>query len=100
MDLDPEVRAYYDKGSEAARLFGGFPSGPLGFARTKEIIERHLPSSGDVACRRDDGGIHRDAPCAQAARPPAFTGTGAVCGRRGSLLDGIHMSAAHLGVKR
>jgi SAM-dependent methyltransferase len=37
------MRAYYEKGDEAARLSGGFPSGPLEFARTQEILLRHLP---------------------------------------------------------
>jgi ubiquinone/menaquinone biosynthesis C-methylase UbiE len=41
-DLDPEIRAYYERGGEAERLSGGFPSGPLELARTKEIIEGHL----------------------------------------------------------
>ncbi|HEY7873687.1 MAG TPA: class I SAM-dependent methyltransferase, partial [Actinomycetota bacterium] len=41
-DFDPAIRAYYERGTEAARLKGGFPSGPLELARTKEIIERHL----------------------------------------------------------
>lgn len=45
MELDPSIRAYYDRGEEADRLSGGFPSGPLEFARTKEILERHLPPS-------------------------------------------------------
>ena len=42
MDVDPAVRAYYEKGEEAARLTGGFPSGPLEFARTQEIVGRHI----------------------------------------------------------
>lgn len=44
MDLDPAIRAYYEKGEEAERLFGGFPSGPLEFVRTQELILRHLPT--------------------------------------------------------
>ena len=44
MELDPEVRAYYERGDEAARLTGGFPSGPLERARTEEILLRYLPS--------------------------------------------------------
>ncbi|MPZ69450.1 MAG: methyltransferase domain-containing protein [Actinobacteria bacterium] len=43
MELDPSIRTYYDRGKEADRLSGGFPSGPLELARTKEILERHLP---------------------------------------------------------
>lgn len=43
MELDPDVRAYYDRGREAQRLFGGFPSGPLELERTRELILRHLP---------------------------------------------------------
>lgn len=41
--LDPNVRRYYDRGIEADRLLGGFPSGPLEFERTKEIVSRYLP---------------------------------------------------------
>src|SRR5438046_7822299 len=36
-----EARAYYDKGREAERLFGGH--GTIELARTQEIILRHLP---------------------------------------------------------
>lgn len=43
MQLDPDIRAFYDRGAEADRLSGGFPSGPLEFARTKELIDRYLP---------------------------------------------------------
>lgn len=39
--LDRNVRAYYDRGNEGARLGRG--TGLLEFARTKELIERHLP---------------------------------------------------------
>ena len=42
MELDPLILSYYEKGEEADRLYGGFPSGPLEFARTKEILERYL----------------------------------------------------------
>ena len=41
-ELDPTIRDYYDRGLEAGRLTGGFPSGPLEFERTKEIISRYL----------------------------------------------------------
>jgi hypothetical protein len=41
MELDPDVRAFYERGAEADRPLGGFPSGPL--ERTKELIRRHLP---------------------------------------------------------
>lgn len=44
MELDPDIRAYYEKGEEADRLTGGFPSGPLELARTQEIILRYLPT--------------------------------------------------------
>lgn len=44
MELDPSVRDYYERGTEAERLFGGFPSGPLELARSKEIIQRYLPA--------------------------------------------------------
>lgn len=40
--LPPEIRAYYEQGREAERLSGGFPSGPLELARTKELILRYL----------------------------------------------------------
>ena len=42
-ELDPRVQRYYEKGGEADRLAGGFPSGPLERARTEEIILRYLP---------------------------------------------------------
>jgi len=42
-----EARAYYDKGREAERLFGGH--GVIELARTQEIILRHLsPPPGTV----------------------------------------------------
>jgi SAM-dependent methyltransferase len=44
MPLDPDIQAFYDRGREADRLRGGFPSGPLEFERTKELIGRLLPS--------------------------------------------------------
>src|SRR2546429_9446116 len=37
-----EARAYYDKGREAERLFGGH--GIIELARTQEIILRYLPA--------------------------------------------------------
>lgn len=42
-ELDPEVRSYYERGEEANRLAGGFPSGPLERERTQEILLRYLP---------------------------------------------------------
>jgi len=42
MELDPAIRTYYERGEEADRLVGGFPSGPLELERTKEIIGRYL----------------------------------------------------------
>lgn len=41
--LEPEILEYYERGREAGRLAGEFPSGPLELARTQELIERHLP---------------------------------------------------------
>lgn len=41
-EIDPEIRAFYERGLEAGRLVGGFPSGPLELARTQEILLRHL----------------------------------------------------------
>jgi SAM-dependent methyltransferase len=43
-ELDPLIRAYYERGEEAERLCGGFPSGRLELARTQELIGRFLPS--------------------------------------------------------
>ena len=43
MRLDPDIQAFYERGAEAGRLLGGFPSGPLELERTKELIGRHLP---------------------------------------------------------
>jgi SAM-dependent methyltransferase len=45
VEIDPNVRTYYDKGEESARLSGGFPSGPLELVRTQEIVLRHLPEA-------------------------------------------------------
>jgi SAM-dependent methyltransferase len=42
-ELDPAIRAYYERGEEADRLRGGFPSGPLELERTRELILRWLP---------------------------------------------------------
>lgn len=42
-EIDPSIRAYYDRGTETNRLGGGFPSGPLELERTKEILGRYLP---------------------------------------------------------
>lgn len=44
-DLDPTIRQYYERGEEARRLFGGFPSGPLELARTQELVLRYLDST-------------------------------------------------------
>ena len=44
MEIDPKIRAYYERGKEAARLSGDeYPAGPLELVRTQEIINRHLP---------------------------------------------------------
>jgi len=40
--LDPVIREYYERGGEAARLSGGFPSGRLELARTQELVARYL----------------------------------------------------------
>jgi len=42
-EIDPEIRGYYERGGEAGRLSGRFPSGPLELERTQEILLRHLP---------------------------------------------------------
>lgn len=42
-ELEPEILQYYERGGEAGRLTGQFPSGPLELARTRELILRHLP---------------------------------------------------------
>src|SRR6185295_14645752 len=42
LNLDSNVRAFYERGLEAGRLNGGFPSGPLELERTKQIITRYL----------------------------------------------------------
>jgi enamine deaminase RidA (YjgF/YER057c/UK114 family)/ubiquinone/menaquinone biosynthesis C-methylase UbiE len=52
VELDPAIRAYYDKGNEAARLGSG--PGRLEYVRTTEIIERSL--SGDALEILDVGG--------------------------------------------
>jgi SAM-dependent methyltransferase len=54
-ELDPLVRAYYERGEEADRLRGGFPSGQLELARTQELIRRHLPA-GSLAVLDVGGG--------------------------------------------
>ena len=41
--LEPEILEYYERGREAGRLAGEFPSGPLELVRTQELIGRHLP---------------------------------------------------------
>lgn len=43
--LDPTIAAYYERGQERDRLFGGSPYGPLELARTQELLARHLDSS-------------------------------------------------------
>jgi SAM-dependent methyltransferase len=55
VDLEPSIQAYYEQGTEARRLFGGFPSGPLELARTKEIVQRRLPE-GSLAILDVGGG--------------------------------------------
>lgn len=59
MDLDPDVRAYYDRGREAGRLSGGFPSGPLELERTKELVLRFLPDGAQTILDVGGGaGVH------------------------------------------
>lgn len=41
---DPHVVAYYERIDEADRLLGWMPTGMLEFARTKELLLRHLPT--------------------------------------------------------
>lgn len=41
MEFDQGIRAYYDKGQEASRLFAG--PGRLELVRTQELITRFLP---------------------------------------------------------
>lgn len=55
MHLDPDIQAFYDRGREADRLLGGFPSGPLELERTKELIGRYLPD-GDLRILDVGGG--------------------------------------------
>lgn len=43
-ELDDAVRKYYERGREADRLQGGLRTGPLEFARTKQLLERFLPA--------------------------------------------------------
>jgi SAM-dependent methyltransferase len=49
-DVDPDVRAYYDRGQEAGRLRDlRHPSGPLELVRTQELLLRHLnPAPLDI----------------------------------------------------
>ena len=42
VEFDPQIRAYYEHGKEAARL--GTGAGLLELARTKEIVDRFLPA--------------------------------------------------------
>ncbi len=44
-ELDPIIRQYYERGEEARRLFGGFPSGPLELARTQELVLRYVDTA-------------------------------------------------------
>lgn len=44
--LDPDIRAYYDRGGEAGRLDVG-ARGVLEFERTKELVLRHAPGLSD-----------------------------------------------------
>lgn len=53
-ELPPEIRTYYERGQEAERLSGAFPSGPLELVRTQELIQRHL--AGDRLEILDVGG--------------------------------------------
>jgi hypothetical protein len=46
--LEPEIREYYERGREAGRLSGQFPSGPLELVRTQELILRNLPDGALV----------------------------------------------------
>jgi SAM-dependent methyltransferase len=44
-ELDEAVRKYYERGREVDRLQGGLRTGPLEFARTKQLLERFLPAA-------------------------------------------------------
>lgn len=58
-DLAPEIRAYYERGEEADRLSGGFPSGPLELSRTGEIVLRFIgPAPLDVLDVGGGAGVH------------------------------------------
>lgn len=58
-DLAPEILAYYERGGEVDRLRGGFPSGPLEFVRTKEIVLRFIgPPPLDVLDVGGAAGVH------------------------------------------
>ena len=58
-DLAPEIRAYYERGSQVDRLRGGFFSGPLEFLRTKEIVLRFItPAPLDVLDVGGGAGVH------------------------------------------
>lgn len=60
-DLDPDIRAYYEQGREAARLQGGGRSGLLERARTQELISRHLPPPPlDVLDVGGGAGVHAE----------------------------------------
>lgn len=45
-ELPQEIRTYYERGREAERLSGAFPSGPLELVRTQELIQRHIAGAG------------------------------------------------------
>jgi len=44
-ELDPAIRAFYERGEEINRFSPSSPSGPLEFQRTTEILTRYLPSA-------------------------------------------------------
>jgi SAM-dependent methyltransferase/ADP-ribose pyrophosphatase YjhB (NUDIX family) len=43
VELDPEIRSYYERGEEQERLSGGSPTGALERERTRELLQRFLP---------------------------------------------------------
>jgi len=56
VELDPLIAEYYERGEEAARLGGGLSTGPLEFARTQELVLRHLPDRSPLRILDVGGG--------------------------------------------
>ena len=86
--MSDEVTEFYNRGLEHDRLAGGV--GALEFARTQQILERHLPSA--PATIADIGGgpgryavwlAERGLPRAPGGSRVAARRAGASCGQRG-----------------